>query len=383
VFAEFLGKYYGSDEGEASMPENELIELLLPAYAPCRRFNEACAGACNWFPEKGLVPCGFGGATGGIGDVALVIVTAEPGDPPDGAGYTGGPEQMLLNSLRVFHDAMLHGGVERGGRLAPFHRNLRHILDCFWPNEPLEEQLRKTWTTNTVLCPAQVSGGPHFRQVEAICMADYLAPQLALFPDAFIFALGDKAKVRMQRAGLGFHATGYHPSARVSDMNKRDSWWAAAQQFRGGVRPVEPYPSPPVHVRKPSAHNVDKVNPQGAFSQKNRMADDLAAILAELPAESVEFLERIQSHSEFDCLKGRQQITVKFNGKKVGGLNPRAPHWYMSKVFVRDNGSAELMHRHGFQHVIHNANHEYWMFRGFEGVSAFEAAVIDMTGISF
>jgi len=97
------------------MPAQALLDILEPAYGPCAHFEGACAGACVWDPARGLVPCAFGGATGSLDEVQLIIVTAEPGDPPDTAGYRGTPEEMVRNSLRIFHEAMENGGIERRG----------------------------------------------------------------------------------------------------------------------------------------------------------------------------------------------------------------------------------------------------------------------------
>ncbi|WP_162497445.1 hypothetical protein [Roseovarius dicentrarchi] len=84
------------------MTAQALLDLMLPAYSPCPHFDGACADACTWQPDRGIVPCGFGGATGALDDVRLVIVTAEPGDPPRDAHYRGDATDMLLLSLRIF-----------------------------------------------------------------------------------------------------------------------------------------------------------------------------------------------------------------------------------------------------------------------------------------
>lgn len=169
-----------------------LLDILEPAYRPCAHFEGACAGGCVWNPAKGLVPCAFGGALGSLDEVRLIIVTAEPGDPPDSTGYHGTPQDMVQNSVRIFREAMQNGGIDRAGRPTPFHRNMRRILDAFWPTDGLDVQLRKTWTTNAVLCPAEVSGGKHLPRVEKACTETYLARQLDLFPKAFVLALGGK-----------------------------------------------------------------------------------------------------------------------------------------------------------------------------------------------
>ena len=362
------------------MSAQPLLDLLLPAYAPCQHFAGACANACIWEPDCGLVPCAFGGATGSVDDVKLVVVTAEPGDPPDDANYRGSAADMLHNSLRVFTEAMQRGGLDRPGRPTPFHRNMRQILDCFFPGQSLAEQLRQTWTTNAVLCPAQVSGGPHFTRVEATCAGTYLAPQLALLSHAFVFALGNKARDRLVAAGLRFDAVGRHPSARVSDADKRGSWLSAAERFYSGDRTASadaPAPrQPPPVLRQATAE--ERV---AAASSPRELGAALRDAINELPEPVASFFRSVNAHPDYACQAGRMQLMVYFRGQKVGGLNRQASHWYFSKVFVREHGSPALMEVHGFQHVIHNEKHDFWLAPRNGALDAFEAAITEMTGI--
>ena len=93
-----------------------LLDILEPAYRPCAHFDGACAGACVWEPARGMVPCAFGGALGSLEEVCLIIVTAEPGDPPDSTGYQGTPQDLVQNSVRIFREGMQNGGIERADR---------------------------------------------------------------------------------------------------------------------------------------------------------------------------------------------------------------------------------------------------------------------------
>lgn len=358
------------------MPAKALLDILEPAYGPCTHFDGACADACVWDPARGLVPCAFGGATGSLDEVQLIIVTAEPGDPPDAAGYHGSPADMVRNSLRIFHEAMENGGIERRGRPTPFHRNMRRILDAFWPDEPLQTQLRKTWTTNAVLCPAEVSGGAHPDHVERTCVRTYLARQLELFPTAFVFALGGKARDRMRAAGLRFDAVGLHPSARKSDSEKAASWDAAARLYRGepiGVAASRGDYGSGSDARQRSARNTRQSGPAGG--------EDLWAAIAALPTPVSAFFERVAHHPDYDCWVGRMQLMVYFRSQKLGGLNRQASHWYFSKVFVRDHGDLDLMTAHGFEHVVHNERHDYWLGKGLDALARFEDAMVAMTSV--
>lgn len=353
-----------------------LLDILEPAYRPCVHFAGACADACVWEPSRGLVPCAFGGATSALDEVRLIIVTAEPGDPPDSTGYEGTPEDMVHNSLRIFHEAMRKGGIDRAGRPTPFHRNMRRILCAFWPKESLDSQLRKTWTTNAVLCPAEVSGGKHMRRVEQACATTYLTRQIDLFPNAFVLALGGKARDRIQAAGLRCDATGLHPSARQSDAVKTASWEAAARLFRGDLSD-EGMQSQAAEPRGRTPRQ-----PSGAIRMvDSTTATDLQAAINELPPGISEFFQRVVSHPDYECRAGRMQLMVFFKGAKVGGLNRKAAHWYFSKVFVRDHGDPDGMTTHGFSHVVHNKNHDYWFAQGRGAPAAFEEAMVEMTGV--
>ena len=353
-----------------------LLDILEPAYRPCAHFKGACEGACVWKPAQGLLPCAFGGALGSLDEVRLIIVTAEPGDPPDSTGYDGAAQDMVRNSVRIFRNAMQNGGINRAGRPTPFHRNMRRILDAFWPTDDLDVQLRKTWTTNAVLCPAEVSGGKHLPRVEKACAETYLSRQLDLFPKAFVLALGAKARNRMQAAVLRLDAVGLHPSARASDADKLASWESAARLFREEITNGQ-IASPASRQRLDRSLHVKK----DAMSQRQELTTDLRAAISALPAGVADFFLRLVNHPDYDCQAGRMQLMVSYRGGKVGGLNRQASHWYFSKVFIRDHGDPATMTKHGFKHVVKNEKHEYWMRQGAGAQAAFEEAMVAMTGV--
>lgn len=173
-----------------------------------------------WNPADGHVPRGFCGGLGTATEVELVLITAEPGDPLPGEVHVG-IESTVAYSLR---------GLREG--LTPFHRNICLILDLCFPDQTLDEQLRRTWRTNSVLCSATVECGPVPRAVESACMRRYLAPQLALLPHALVAALGGKAQRRLAREGIGFFPA-LHPSSRKSKAEKLASWRALAAELHG------------------------------------------------------------------------------------------------------------------------------------------------------
>lgn len=160
-----------------SITASDLEALLLPSLAPCVHFTGVCAGKARWEPEGGHVPRGYIGS-GKADCVDLVIVTAEPGDPSDDESYAGSGEAILRKVLALGIDALSRDTVRRGGRTAPFHRNLRKILDACWPGLALSEQVTKTWIISAVLCSARRSGDTIPPAVADTCGATYLAPQL-------------------------------------------------------------------------------------------------------------------------------------------------------------------------------------------------------------
>lgn len=208
-----------TDIGE--MHPSALLDVIVPAYAPCENFRGPCS-QMRWSPGDGHVPRGFCGALGSTAEVDLVLVTAEPGDPLPGEVHRG-IETTVAYSL--------HGLRER---VTPFHRNVCLILDLCFPNQSLDEQLRRTWRTNSVLCSAMNECGPVPRAVESACMRRYLAPQLALLSHALVAALGYKAQRRLAREGIAFFPA-LHPSSRMSNAEKLASWKALAAVLHGRI----------------------------------------------------------------------------------------------------------------------------------------------------
>jgi hypothetical protein len=60
--------------------DQRIIEILAPAYQPCRGFAQVCH-EMRWHPAAGHIPRGYLGAKGDLSEVELVLVFAEPGNP--------------------------------------------------------------------------------------------------------------------------------------------------------------------------------------------------------------------------------------------------------------------------------------------------------------
>ena len=323
-----------------------------------------------------------GGAIGSIQDVKLVIITAEPGDPPNDANYHGTAMDMLQNSFRVFSEAMERGSLNRTRKPSPFHRNMLHILEYFFSGQDLKAKLQQTWTTNAVLCTAKYSGGMHLDRVESTCANTYLVPQLALLKHTFVLVLGNKARDRLVSAGLHYDMVARHPSSRVSYTDKHNSWLSAAELFHRR--------NPTSQISKStSADSPERLSKNKITKRSQRHltlpegGKDLSDPLLNLSAPIAAFFAHLERHPDYSCKIGRMQWMVYFRGEKVGGFNPRAPHFYLSKVFVHNHGTTSLMEQYAFRHAIHNEKHHYWQAPTQNALEAFKTAVTHMTGIPF
>jgi hypothetical protein len=161
-----------------------LGKLLAPAYAPCSAFAGNCR-EMRWNPAQGHVPRGFLGAAGTLKDIELVLVFAEPGDPHDGEIHEG-----LATAYQYATYAFKTGKDQ-------FHRNVRAILDACWPGAAFDEQMKKVWMMESVLCSATKECGPVSAVAASECGRRYLAAQLELLPRALVVALGRKAQQRL------------------------------------------------------------------------------------------------------------------------------------------------------------------------------------------
>lgn len=199
--------------------------------APCPHFAGVCATHCTWRPAAGHIPRGFVGGNGPSKNIRLILVNAEPGDPADDERYEEPSTEWVSSHSKIVEGMLENDSLRRGGRPAPFHRNLRKILNLCWPEVPLARQLEVTWITEAVLCSARASGGKVIKEVERTCVETYLAPQIGILSNAFVLALGGKAKARLRRQNLRIDGIAQHPSARASTKPEA-SWVHAAASFR-------------------------------------------------------------------------------------------------------------------------------------------------------
>ena len=213
--------------GPMRRPNDTVLRVLAPAYAPCAGFAHGCL-SMRWAPEQGHVPRGFCGATDTPEDVRLVIVSAEPGDPHESESHSKSSplESVCEYAFRCFRD---------GKDL--FHRNVRTILDMCFPGLPFEAQMEVTWITDSVLCSARVECGGVPASVSHECRTRFLQPQLALFPNAVVAALGRKAQDRLRGVpGVIPAVAAAPPGCNLRDA--KPSWQAIAERvLQGEMRP--------------------------------------------------------------------------------------------------------------------------------------------------
>ena len=196
----------------------ELKRLLLGAYQPCPGFGGTCHDM-RWNPQAGHVPRGFCGAAGELSEVALVLVVAEPGDPHDAEVHPAEPEAALKSTYDYTYKCI------RGGK-DQYHRNIRAILDLCFPGQGFDDQMRRTWMTESVLCSAPKEGGTVRSAVGKACRSLYLERQLSMFPNAVVAALGSKAQSRLK--GLPFIAAKAAAPPGCNFRGARESWEAVA-----------------------------------------------------------------------------------------------------------------------------------------------------------
>jgi len=202
----------------------EIMNVLKPTFAPCVGFSDICK-EMDWNPGCGFVPRGYYGALGEIKEVKLVMVFAEPGNPYADEVY------LDIDSVFDYVGRMFRESTD------PFHENIRTILSSCWPNLSIEDQFRKVWMTNSVLCSAKTETGRIPVSITRFCGKRYLLAQLNLFPNALIVAMGKKAKGRLEDLGISDCLVVSSP-ARPEGSKKRakDSWKRISEELNKRTR---------------------------------------------------------------------------------------------------------------------------------------------------
>ena len=175
-------------------PASELRKLLQAAY-PCPGFKGTCQ-SMRWDPPNAHIPRGFVGASGSLSEVEVILVVAEPGDP------SPGDHCNMDEAIRHAYWAFESGN-------GTFHQKARLFFNLCWPGLAFEQQMKRVWVTESVLCSALQTTGPVPSQIENECANRYLRKQLEMFPKAIVVALGSKAQKRLQRIGISNFETAF------------------------------------------------------------------------------------------------------------------------------------------------------------------------------
>lgn len=198
----------------------KLREILEPAYAPCKEFGGICQGM-SWRPLCGHAPRGYFGALGKLEEVELILVFAEPGNPYSDEEYEG------VDSVFELMGKFFHNSQDK------FHCNVRTILDYCWHGLCLEEQFSKVWMTESVLCSAQRETGSIHKPICTACGFNYLKPQIELFPNALVAALGNKAQDRLSWIGVSNYIDGSSPAEPEGNKHRaKESWKIIAEEVK-------------------------------------------------------------------------------------------------------------------------------------------------------
>lgn len=102
--------------------------------------------------------------------------------------------------------------------------------------------------------------------------------------------------------------------------------------------------------------------------------------LPELRNPLAELFQALHDGPDYSTQLLNTQLAVWLRNEKVGGLNLRRWHFYISKVFVRNYGSSELLKDHDFALILHSRTHQYWKLDGAERHQLFRAVIEEMTG---
>ncbi|WP_188262715.1 hypothetical protein [Azospirillum tabaci] len=204
-----------------------MLDVLRPAYR-CRHFDGACRRAV-YEPEAGYVPRGSLGATGTLEEVRLVLVIAEPSPPDPGETYAGTGDEILAQTFAKAYDSY---GNPSSPDHSVHHRNVRFVMSQVWGDIPFDGQLRRTWITQSYLCSLPSVTGDTTLGAQRTCAHDYLAKQLALFPNRVVIALGRKAERRLGLINCSPIAANAVGKPEGVKPRARESWIAAAAQAR-------------------------------------------------------------------------------------------------------------------------------------------------------
>mgnify|MGYP001222180831 CR=1 FL=1 len=213
-----------------SLPAKEIIEILKPAYEPCKSI-EICSQA-NWHPEKGHIPRGYLGATGEISEVEVVFVLAEPSHPLETYSKKADPLTYIKNCTDLAYECYLHNTYQgKPLEINIGHQNLKIILNMLWPDLSFDQQLRKVWITESRLCSIDDKTGNIPLNQRYICSENYLKRQLKLLSHAEIVGFGGKAKKMLDKLDIEYHSAWAPFPPGANNPKAMESWKRAVRDI--------------------------------------------------------------------------------------------------------------------------------------------------------
>lgn len=128
------------------------------------------------------------------------------------------------------------------------------------------------------------------------------------------------------------------------------------------------------------------------------MDEYTSSLIATLPAEIIEFCNRVDAHPDFRCTATRKngagmtkRLHVVFQDNVIGGLSWSATkHWYIYETTYAREGTIQgnIAEAHGFKLIpqknkLGEIYRQYWQANGYGAVGRFEETLKKMTGADF
>ena len=228
------------------LPHPNLLDIMKEAY-PCAKFYEQQESVPNfkteivncqvckeadWNPAKGFMPRSYIGATGKLEEVEAILVCISPFEPHRAVEPHRGEEydpehsslEMVEANVRYVHDCIR--GLQPRFK-SRFHIRMKEFLDKLYPNEHLNQILKKVWITQCRLC----SSNSDSTDIDSVsCMDLYLKKQLEILSDATIVVFGEQAQKAM-KTFVEKHKINrkiencYSFSVRPADLQKARECW--------------------------------------------------------------------------------------------------------------------------------------------------------------
>ena len=280
--------------------------------------------------------------------------------------------------LRRVVDFVYGTYVERSGTV---QCAVRWFLDQRFRAMDFDKQLQRVWITQARLCSLEKSGGRYREPNYRLCQVDYLEAQLRLLRGVPVVAFGGKAKRVLRSLGVAA-IDAPHPSKRVSKESKRRDWEHAIALLEGRGQPRSSTQTPTGQQREQKPASGDRAVHGRATTQGRPQAREgvPGVTVEDLPDRVGAFLVAAANAGYDVRLGNRQNISVLYEGRWLGGWNYKAMHWYVRDSSVGERTS--LPTRHRFEPRRHGT---IWQRSGkempTEATDAFRSVIEELTHV--